>query len=106
MSAMRQCPSTRDAALQRSRRLAWIAGLGGLAAVGTITGMLANAAMPEGSGGGGGSAIQSGGSQQPSSAQNDGTSNPGGGLLPPQSQPGSFSGGSLPHAVSGGSGHR
>jgi len=95
--------AARDAALERRRRLLIASGIGGLTAVGALTGVLASAAATSASAsqpssGSTGSAAAQPGDSQPGSSQ--------GSLNPPQSAPGGITGGGVPQAVTGGSGHR
>jgi hypothetical protein len=108
MSPLRpHAPATRDAALQRRRRLLLGAGAGGLTAVGVLTGVLAGSAANAASTGTGGAATGTGSTTQPGDSQSG--TQPGspsqGTLNPPQAPPGGFAGGGAPHAVTGGSGH-
>ncbi len=101
----RHTPGSRDAALARRHRMVVTATVGGLTAVGVITGALAVSAAQSGAAGSSNGA-SSGVASDP--AQNGGVSaDPGSapGLQPPANQPSFNRGGSGFGAVTGGSGH-
>lgn len=104
----RHTPRSRDDALERRHRMTVTATVGGLAAVGVITGALAvnaaqsSAATSSGVSGDDGTGV----SQQNGVAQDPGAAQGGGTLNPPVNAP-SFGGrGGGFQAITGGSGHR
>jgi len=102
----RHTPGSRDAALERRHRMVVTATVGGLTAVGVITGALAASAAQSGAAGSSGGA---GGGVAPGPAQDGGVSqDPGSApaLQPPVNQPSFNRGGGGVGAVTGGSGHR
>jgi hypothetical protein len=104
----RHTPRSRDDALQRRHSMAVTATIGGLTAVGVITGALAvNAAQSNAATSSSGGVSSDGGATQPGGgvAQDPAASQGGGTLNPPVNAP-SFGGrGGGASAVTGGSGH-